>query len=89
MVEHLQAKYPGLIRSKNDEKVIVMGTYLFDDLNNRFEQIENYGLIFHLFGKTNSGLLMQDWSSNIEIHVNKINRLLETVNIFDFSKVEF
>lgn len=88
LVEKLQAEFPGLIRTKEDEKVVVMGNYLFDDLNYRFEQIENYGLIFHLFGKTNSGLLMQDWNKNIEIHKNKIKGLLDTLKIFDFSKVE-
>ncbi|WP_417860454.1 hypothetical protein [Winogradskyella sediminis] len=88
LVEQLQTEFPGLIRTKEDEKVVVMGNYLFDDLNYRFEQIENYDLIFHLFGKTNSGLLMQDWNKNIEIHKTKIKGLLDTLKIFDFSKVE-
>lgn len=88
LVEVLKAEFPGLIRTKDDEKVVVMGNYLFDELNYRFEQIENYGLIFHLFGKTNSGLLMQDWNKNIEIHITKIKGLLDTLKNFDFSKVE-
>ena len=88
LISQLQVEYKGLVRTKEDGKIVVMGIYLIEDLIYRFEQIENYRFIFHLLAKTNSGFLMRDWDNNVEINISRISGLLETVEHFDFSKVE-
>ncbi|MCW5518483.1 hypothetical protein J1N09_01440 [Aureitalea sp. L0-47] len=88
LVDKLQKEHKYLIRLEEDGRIMKMKTYLFDEFNGLFEQLENYGFVFHLLGKTNSSFLMQDWNNNIEIHLNRIRGLLKNVNSFDFSNVE-
>ncbi|MEO9513240.1 MAG: hypothetical protein ABJN84_13610 [Flavobacteriaceae bacterium] len=87
LVNKLQTEHKYLIRIEEDGRLIRMKSYLFNEFNSLFEQIENYHFIFHLLGKTNSSFLMQDWNNNIEIDLNRINGLLKSVNVFDFSQV--
>ena len=88
LAHKLQSEHKYLIKLENENRTMRMKTYLFDEFNGQFEQIENYGFVFHLLGKTNSNFLMQDWNNNIEIHLNRISGLFKTLKGFDFSKIE-
>jgi len=88
LIDKLLKEHKGLIRLKDDNTKVIMNIDVFNSFNEQFEQIENYSLIFHLFAMTNSGYIMRDWNGNVEIYIRRINKLLETLKIFDFSKIE-
>lgn len=75
-------------QENNGEKIIVDINLLENVYKNQFENIENYKFIIHLFGKTNSGIIMLKWNYELEINLSIINTLLDTLTIFDFSKVD-
>ncbi|MGX1025296.1 hypothetical protein [Psychroflexus sp. MBR-150] len=88
LIADLQNEYKGLVRTKEDGNIVEARIYLLDDLKHRFEEIENYPLVFHLLAQTNSGFLTRDRYDIVEINLRKIKGLLKTVKYFDFSKVE-
>ena len=85
----LNKEHKGFFRLEDDGKKMVVDVNMFEnEFKNQFEQIENYKYIIHLFGKTNSGFIMLNWNNYLEIHLNKINELLNSLDVFDFSKID-
>ncbi|WP_204346631.1 hypothetical protein [Psychroserpens algicola] len=87
LIKKLQDERKGLIKSKNDGNTVVIPIFFLESIKGQFEIIDNYKFVFHLLAKTNSGFLMRDWNSNIEVNLNRISGLLDSVKNFDFSKI--
>jgi hypothetical protein len=88
LVYKLGAEYPSLTRTKYNGDVILMKVHLLDDLKSRFDEIEDYKLIFYLFAETNSSYIIKNSKNDIEIKIYEISELLSTIKIYDFSKLE-
>lgn len=84
----LKEKHTGLIRTSEDQRVFKMKVYLYDDFIPQFESIENYRYIFHLFAKTNSDFMVRNWNNEVEINMNKIEKLIETLKRFNFENID-
>lgn len=86
--ERFHNQYKDFIKLKDEGKIMKMKLYFWEDLRPNFDKILNFNLVFHLLAQTNSSLVMQDWNNNMEIHINKIKKMIDTLKIFDFSKVD-
>jgi hypothetical protein len=53
LVFKLIAEYPSSTQTKYNGDVILMKVHLLCDLKSKFDEIEDYKLIFHLFAQTN------------------------------------
>lgn len=88
LLNHLKNNHKGFIRSDDEDRIYKMKVYTYDDFVVQFEAIENYKFVYHLFGKTDSLLMMRNWDNEIEINVADINKILETVKKFNFQNVD-
>jgi len=88
IISTLDTKYSGHISIEKETKTYKMSIGTYDKILAEFEKSEDLKLIVHLFSRTNSNFIVQNWNSQIEINMAKIEALSDTVKIFDFSNIQ-
>lgn len=79
---------PSLIKTDEEKRVYKMKLYSYDEYLPQFQNIQDYGFIFHLFGRTNSSYMTLNWNNEIEIDVFRIKQALLRLANFNFENLQ-
>ncbi len=72
-----------------EEGDFIAQSFFWDSLTPKFRSIENYDIIFHFLARSNTAFFSRDSFGKIEIKLGRIKKILETVQCFDFSKINY
>lgn len=88
LLDNILENSSGLIKTDEEKRVYKMKLYSYDEYIKQFENIQDYGFIFHLFGRTNSSYMTLNWNNEIEIDVFRIKQAILRLVNFNFENLE-